>query len=93
MSIWLELPSAVPRDTLLGKRDNDAQELTLRVLAFVPDSEPLARLGFQPTQQLPLNAYLSLERLQEALIWNSSTDKEQSHRLTRASQYTAGVGK
>ncbi len=67
VSLWLELPSAVPRDTLLGKRDNDAQELILRVTAIVPDSEPLSRLGFQPTQQLPLNAYLSLERLQEAL--------------------------
>ncbi|OYW22097.1 MAG: hypothetical protein B7Z55_05065, partial [Planctomycetales bacterium 12-60-4] len=31
ITLWIELPSAVPRDTLLGNKDNDAAEITVKV--------------------------------------------------------------
>ena len=37
LTIWIELPSAVPRDTLLGKRDNDTQEVTVSLSQILPD--------------------------------------------------------
>lgn len=67
ITIWIELPSAVPRDTLLGKRDNDAQEVTVTVAAILPDGPGAARFGLNPTQQLPMNVYVSLDTLQDAL--------------------------
>ncbi len=67
VTIWIELPSAVPRDTLLGKKDNDSQEITLKVSAISPDESGLSRLGLHPTQALPLNAFVDLHVLQERL--------------------------
>lgn len=67
VTIWIELPSAVPRDTLLGRKDNDSQEITLKVSAIAPDDSGLARLGLNPTQALPLNAFVDLHVLQERL--------------------------
>jgi putative ABC transport system permease protein len=67
VTLWVEIPSAVPRDTLMGKKDNDSQEITLTVTAIAPESTGLARLGLQPTQALPLNAFVDLHVLQERL--------------------------
>ncbi|HET6425756.1 MAG TPA: ABC transporter permease, partial [Planctomycetaceae bacterium] len=67
ITIWIELPSAVPRDTLLGKRDNDAQEVTVTVSAILPDGPGAARFGLNPTQQLPMNLFVALDTLQDAL--------------------------
>ena len=66
-TIWIEIPSAVPRDTLLGKKDNDSQEITLTVTAIALESSGLARLGLQPTQAMPLNVFVDLHVLQERL--------------------------
>ena len=67
VTLWIEIPSAVPRDTLMGKKDNDSQEITLTLTAIAPESTGLARLGLQPTQALPLNAFVDLHVLQERL--------------------------
>ena len=67
VTIWIELPSAVPRDTLLGKKDNDSQEITLKVSAIATEASGLSRLGLHPTQALPLNAFVDLHVLQERL--------------------------
>ncbi len=67
ITLWLELPSAVPRDTLLGKKDNDSTEITVKVARILPDGPGAARLGLLPTQQLPLNAFVALPHLQDAL--------------------------
>ena len=67
VTVWIEIPSAVPRDTLMGKKDNDSQEITLTVTAIAPESSGLARLGLQPTQALPLNLFVDLHVLQERL--------------------------
>jgi putative ABC transport system permease protein len=67
LTIWIELPSAVPRDTLLGKRDDDTKEVTVTVAGILPDGPGAARLGLNPTQQLPLNVFVDLHTLQDAL--------------------------
>ena len=67
VTVWIELPSAVPRDTLLGRKDNDSQEITLTVSAIAPAENGLSRLGLNPTQALPLNAFVDLSVLQERL--------------------------
>ena len=67
VTLWIELPSAVPRDTLLGRKDNDSAEITLTVSAIARADDGLSRLGLNPTQALPLNAFLDLHVLQERL--------------------------
>lgn len=67
ITLWIELPSAVPRDTLLGRKDNDSQEVTLKVLAIAPEDNGLSRLGLNPTQAMPLNAFVDLHELQDRL--------------------------
>ena len=67
VTLWIELPSTVPRDTLLGKKDNDSQEITLTVTEIAAENTGLARLGLQPSQSIPLNAFIDLHTLQERL--------------------------
>ncbi len=61
------LPSDIPRDALLGKRDEAAVEIDLTVASVLDDTAPGARFGLRPDQQLPSNAIVSLEMLQERL--------------------------
>lgn len=67
VTLWIELPSAIPRDSLLGNKDNDAQEIDLTVSAIAPDESGPGRFGLQPTQLLPLNAFVDLRTLQDRL--------------------------
>ena len=67
VTVWIELPSVVPRDTLLGKRDEDTKEIALTVAEILPDGSGAPRLGLNPTQQLPLNVFVDLHTLQDAL--------------------------
>ncbi len=67
MSLVVELPSAIPRDTLLGERKVQSKELELTVKAVLPSRSGLGRLDLNPNQHLPPNIFLSLEALQELL--------------------------
>lgn len=67
ITVWIELPAIVPRDTLMGNKDNDSKEISLTVSAIAPESSGLAKLGLQPTQALPLNAFVDLRLLQDRL--------------------------
>ena len=68
--IMLRLPeiTAVPAESLLGrkKKEETLRGLPLVVSEIIP-AEGLGRFGLRPTQQLPQNAYVSLEILQRAL--------------------------
>lgn len=70
ISMWLEIPSTVPRESLLGKREAGSLQLTLKVKSILPEALGLGRLGLRPNQQLPLNAFMSLKTLQDALNLN-----------------------
>ncbi len=67
VTLWIEIPSAVPRDTLLGNKDNDSQEIVLTVSGIAPAENGLSRFGLNPTQSLPLNVFMDLHVLQERL--------------------------
>lgn len=67
ISLTLEIPASIPRDALLGERNETLTQLELMVTAIADDELGLAQLGMNPSQQLPPNVYLSLEELQQAL--------------------------
>ncbi|MGE5191091.1 MAG: hypothetical protein ACM3U2_01230, partial [Deltaproteobacteria bacterium] len=67
ITLLVELPSDIPRDALLGKRDGTAVEIPLTVRAVLADYEPGSRFGLKPDQQLPANVFVSLKTLQDRL--------------------------
>ncbi|QDT45323.1 FtsX-like permease family protein [Gimesia alba] len=67
ITLWIELPSAIPRDSLLGEREEQSVEITLTVTAILEESSKAGRLALMPNQQLPLDLFVSLSTLQEAL--------------------------
>lgn len=66
--ILLQLPrlTAIPSDSALGRKTNTVESYALTVAAILP-AEGLGRFSLQPTQQVPLNAYVSLDWLAEQL--------------------------
>src|SRR5262249_27617566 len=58
--------SDIPADSPLGRKTATVQSRRLRVAAIIP-AVSLGRFGIRPTQQLPLNAFVSLEALQQIL--------------------------
>ncbi len=72
VTLWIELPASIPRDTLLGDREQQTSvSLPLEVSKILPDRSGVGRLELNPSQQLPLNAFLDLETLQKALDLNA----------------------
>ncbi|MBX3445018.1 MAG: ABC transporter permease [Planctomyces sp.] len=67
VSLLVEIPATIPRDALLGDREETVAELLLRVSAVAEESTGLARFGLNPSQQLPLNAFVDLRTAQEQL--------------------------
>lgn len=67
ITLWIELPSAVPRDTLLGQKDNDSQEVTLTVREVLPDDVTAAHFGLAPSQLDPMSLFVNLRSLQSDL--------------------------
>ena len=67
VTLWIEIPSVVPRDTLMGKKDNDSQEITLTVTGIASATSGLGRLGLMPTQAQPVNAFVDLRTIQARL--------------------------
>ncbi|MBT4865717.1 MAG: ABC transporter permease [Planctomycetaceae bacterium] len=76
VSVWVEVPSSIPRDSLLGKRDETSREITLTVKAILDDALGVGRLNLNPNQQLPMNAFMSLDTLQRALDLNQTRDRK-----------------
>jgi putative ABC transport system permease protein len=67
VSVWVELPSSIPRDSLLGERENISLELVLTVEGVLPESAGASRFSLQPAQQLPYNAFIALQTFQQRL--------------------------
>jgi putative ABC transport system permease protein len=67
VSIWVEVPASVPRDSLLGERDDLHVEIVLTVSSVIPETIGASRFDLNPGQQLPYNAFLPLTTLQERL--------------------------
>jgi hypothetical protein len=67
VSVWVELPSSIPRDSLMGERENLTIEMVLTVEGILPESAGASRFSLQSSQQLPYNAFLSLATFQQRL--------------------------
>jgi ABC-type lipoprotein release transport system permease subunit len=69
VTLRLQKPSAVPRETLLGKRDADAivDEWTLPVSEVLEEGEEGDHFSLQPSLEAPRLAYVPLHQLQAKL--------------------------
>lgn len=67
ISIWVELPSSIPRDSLMGERENLTVEIVLPVTGILPETAGASRFSLRPSQQLPHNAFLSLQTFQQRI--------------------------
>jgi putative ABC transport system permease protein len=67
VTLWVELPATIPRDALLGEREEVSKELVLIVSAVLNEEMGAGRLDLNPNQQLPRNAFVSLDTLQSLL--------------------------
>jgi ABC-type lipoprotein release transport system permease subunit len=65
LTLWVEIPESVPRETLLGERDEVAQEISATVSAVLKETDGASRFDLRPGQQLPMTVYLDLGFLQE----------------------------
>ncbi len=67
LSVIVEIPASIPRDSLLGDRDETVTELVLTVSAIASEGSGLGRFGLNPSQQIPLNLFLNLQDLQSQI--------------------------
>ncbi len=68
LTLWVELPSNIPRDTLLGgSEDQTTREISFTVSHILPPESGVGRLDLNPSQQLPLTVFVSLKTLQQEL--------------------------
>ncbi len=67
VTIWAELPSSIPRDSLMGEREVVSAELELTVEAVLSERSGASRFSLQAAQQLPHTAFLNLRTFQERL--------------------------
>lgn len=66
-SVVVEIPATIPRDALLGEREETVVELPTQVSHIFEERQMPGRFGLNPSQQLPLNAFVDLEELQTQL--------------------------
>jgi ABC-type lipoprotein release transport system permease subunit len=69
ITLNVQKPSAVPRETLLGRRDvgSVVDELAIRVRAVLPADSPGARFSLTPSLATPRNVFVPLGLLQGRL--------------------------
>ncbi len=67
VSVWVELPSSIPRDSLMGERENLNLEIVLTVEGILSETAGASRFSLQPAQQLPYNAFVALATFQQRL--------------------------
>jgi len=67
VSLVVEIPPSIPRDSLLGERNETVAALTLTVSGIAEDRTTQGRFGLNPSQQLPRNAFVKLQTLQDPL--------------------------
>jgi putative ABC transport system permease protein len=80
LTLAIELPSDIPRDALLGKRDESSIAVSLKLKGIIAAETPGGRFGLQPDQQIPANAYLLLNDLQERLRVDGSQTSRRDRR-------------
>ena len=92
-SVIVEIPATIPRDALLGEREETVVELPTQVSRIFEDREMPGRFGLNPSQQLPLNAFVDLEELQTQLNLQhvpASTRKKEPEKPARINALLLG---
>ncbi len=68
LTLWVELPATIPRESLLGGiEDQETQDVPLTVTHVLEETSGAGRFDLNPSQQLPLTVFVSLENLQDAI--------------------------
>ena len=67
VSVWVELPTSIPRDSLLGEREEVSAEIRFEVTGILDETAGASRFTLNPGQQLPQNAFVALAFLQDRL--------------------------
>ena len=67
LSLFVELPKSIPRDSLLGNRDELSREIELTVKDVLDENSQVGGLSLRSNQQAPLNAFVALDTLQRNL--------------------------
>lgn len=91
VSLWIQLPSSIPQDSLLGERDETSTEIVLTVSGILPESAGAGRLALRPSQQVPRVAFLPLDLLQDRLELSEvrSTPRNPTRRPARVNAFFA----
>lgn len=63
----LEMPTSIPKDSLLGEKDETSRQIPLVVKTVLPESSSFGQFGLVPNQQVPLSAFVDLSLLQDRL--------------------------
>lgn len=81
VTLWVELPATIPRDSLLGGKEEQAtQEVQLTVEGVLPESAGAGRFDLQPSQQFPKVAFVDLHGLQQALSLDEAAPSKRNPR-------------
>lgn len=80
VTLTIELPATIPRDSLLGSRDQSTVRFDLTVRDILEDDVGVSRLNLSPNQQSPLNAFVSLSTLQQRLGLNERRIRDRVRR-------------
>ena len=68
LTLWVELPATIPRESLLGGiEDQETQDVPLTVTHVLEETSGAGRFDLNPSQQLPLTVFVSLQNLQDAI--------------------------
>jgi len=68
LTLWIELQATIPRESLLGGiEDQETQDVPLTVTHVLDETSGVGRFDLNPSQQLPLTVFVSLENLQDAI--------------------------
>jgi ABC-type antimicrobial peptide transport system permease subunit len=88
LSLIVEIPPFIPRDSLLGERNEVVTELDLTLTGIAEDETGIARLGLNPTQQLPANAFINLSELQSQ-VGLSAIEKSRRNAFAKPARVNA----
>ncbi len=88
VTLIVEVPSSIPRDALLGERNETITAQPAKVSAIIPDELGLSRFGLNPTQQLPPNAFVPLYELQ-ALVGLNAVARSRSQPIEKPARVNA----
>ena len=84
LTLWVELPSDIPRDTLLGDSAGQlSQDIELTVTTVLKETSGAGRFALNPSQQTPLTVFVSLKNLQK---WLQLDEQEPSRDFREGKQ-------